>query len=709
MTHWCRWLALICCLAMVPLGEMADKAVAHTQTKRDIYPRDHTPSFSASLNSDGSIKVSFLGSDFTVKSAFSYPNAGSPPPYTWNGFSSVPNSNPEPTWKVTKDAANPNKVVGEGAYYRVEREISKQNNKIVVKDQITSKSSSQTVGIKNIHYLAMNGIPHENYLAGIKPSESRVKTMNFANYGNPTLFVSLGSKGLGLMADDKVSRTNGSAVVDSGRYPPKGGEYSSLLDDKFGLKPGQTYTKEWSIYPVDSPDYYDFINIARKVENVNFKIENFMFLLAGMDKSDDEFKRYLQSMNVKYVCVPQLSLDPDYVKNVLKLTPPKTVWGMDYMDHTAAKSTSVASGWDLAKKMIDKVRKTGLNVKVLLYYNIFLESNPDVGNAGSPYFNVQLLDPDTGKVRFYGWLTYVREMLPTLNDAYGQKIIQNNGILDYITNKNNTNPYLEGRKLDGIYLDISRNADGKFWAYPNRTIEDYSYVMDPTKNAITNDNVNIMLASLDLRTQVVKKIFDGAMVMVANDSVLTREFGDVANRPHFVEEPIETSKRYLMRKAHLYSPIALERYVAYDANKNLVPIAKDLESDIESMRLDLDSGLLHYPYGYWTKVQNTPYQTIYPITPKELHAGTIIGENKIVTDRPGFYGWGDSTSDFKVSVYDASGNPGSGKLIPYDNDVYKKFKEVVHDSKNFIDLSDLPNNYLAVIEESVPHSAPAPR
>jgi hypothetical protein len=45
---------------------------------------------------------------------------------------------------------------------------------------------------------------------------------------------------------------------------------------------------------------------------------------------------------------------------------------------------------------------------------------------------------------------------------------------------------------------------------------------------------------------------------------------------------------------------------------------------------------------------------MYPITPLELHAGYIIGGERIVTKLSGLYGWGDASAH-EVHVFDDTG------------------------------------------------------
>ena len=63
-------------------------------------------------------------------------------------------------------------------------------------------------------------------------------------------------------------------------------------------------------------------------------------------------------------------------------------------------------------------------------------------------------------------------------------------------------------------------------------------------------------------------------------------------------------------------------------------------------------------YYWYTDITNIKYPTLtkymYPITPVELHEGYIIGKERILTNRSGFYGWADNSAR-EVHVFDETG------------------------------------------------------
>jgi hypothetical protein len=79
------------------------------------------------------------------------------------------------------------------------------------------------------------------------------------------------------------------------------------------------------------------------------------------------------------------------------------------------------------------------------------------------------------------------------------------------------------------------------------------------------------------------------------------------------------------------------------------------------MRRALDFGCVYYWYNDLTVIPTHPTLTSYmfPITPIELHEGWIVGEERILTNRSGTYGWNDA-SRHEVHLFDELGREQAG-------------------------------------------------
>ena len=70
----------------------------------------------------------------------------------------------------------------------------------------------------------------------------------------------------------------------------------------------------------------------------------------------------------------------------------------------------------------------------------------------------------------------------------------------------------------------------------------------------------------------------------------------------------------------------------------------------------LDHGCVYHWYNDMTVIPTHPHITshMFPITPLEIHAGYVLGRERIITKTSGLFGWGDM-SGHEVHVYDDTG------------------------------------------------------
>jgi hypothetical protein len=109
---------------------------------------------------------------------------------------------------------------------------------------------------------------------------------------------------------------------------------------------------------------------------------------------------------------------------------------------------------------------------------------------------------------------------------------------------------------------------------------------------------------------------------------------------------VETGSISNCTRNQLYTPIALGDH-----------LTEQNETDAYKVMLRaLDYGCMYYWYND-TKVIPTHHHLtsyMYPITPVELGEGYLIGEERIITNRSGIYGWNDN-STHEVHVFDDMG------------------------------------------------------
>ena len=100
----------------------------------------------------------------------------------------------------------------------------------------------------------------------------------------------------------------------------------------------------------------------------------------------------------------------------------------------------------------------------------------------------------------------------------------------------------------------------------------------------------------------------------------------------------------------------------------------------------LDYGCLPciYNWDYAPQHPSLP-SLLYPTTPEELHAGMVLGKERIVTNRSGRYGWKDGAAA-DVYVFDGASN-----LVEAPD-----VKTVMQGKRTFIDLR-MPSDHLAIL------------
>jgi len=114
------------------------------------------------------------------------------------------------------------------------------------------------------------------------------------------------------------------------------------------------------------------------------------------------------------------------------------------------------------------------------------------------------------------------------------------------------------------------------------------------------------------------------------------------NFPCFVETGAITN----CTLSHLYSPIALGDHLTEQSQQDAY----------ETMLAALDYGCVYHWYNDMTvtPTHKTITSQMFPITPIEIHAGYLIGKERIVTRLSGTYGWGDG-SRHELHIYNDKG------------------------------------------------------
>ncbi|HPA17925.1 MAG TPA: sugar-binding protein [Verrucomicrobiae bacterium] len=484
---------------------------------------------------------------------------------------------------------------GSNPFFAHSRQIDRRDEATVVRDTFRNLTE-ENLPLMQRHEIAISSpFPIKRiWLAGLSPAGL---TGTSSDGANPTTFGMTGKTGVGLLP------LNDEFQVHVTNYAADGA--LGLADNQFVLRPGQTYIAEWAIVPVARPDYFDFVNAARRLVDANFTIPYcFAFLRAGAltDKwSDEQFAEFIRLKSADLVCAGLSSLR--------------------YQGHYPQGIAFQLVQHDSYRRYVERVHRLAPAAKTSIYFHCYIDSEE---NAAAKFPDARVLRSD-GSHADYGQPFY-GIFFPTEGNAYGRAIRRNVDII------------LDDIKADGVYWDeLEYSAYAYHYGEP---WDGCSADIDATTMKIRRLKSSVTLLSQPWRVALIKEIMARGP-FIANGQPRTRTVARL-KFPRFVE----TGNISNCARAQLHSPIALGDHLTErceeDAYRNMVAA--------------LDYGCVSH---WYSDVQVMPaYETItkymYPITPIELHEGYIIAKERILTNRSGLFGWGDA-SKHEVHVFDDTG------------------------------------------------------
>jgi hypothetical protein len=543
---------------------------------------------------NGGLRVSCGELTLNVNSRFSYPNAG------WNVLGDQPD---EQEWGVVHGSMS---HLGEtlqeakGKSYRLARTLVRLPDHIAVSDKLTNLTD-QDLHISVRYMLETSALTGgEVYLRGLK---SRIMQGYQKGGDNPTVLVRQGEDGVGIVAEDDVLRAQCAQAAT--RQPAEAG----LVDNLFMLEPHATYELRWAIYPVPGGDYFDFVNAIRRNWGTNFTIPG-PFSFAPHPTHEGELpdvKGWLDNQSAQIVSL-QIPMP----------RPAELAHGLAFLQEPEEQQR--------LKAQADKLRAQRPGLKVLQYLHVYITR---LDAAVEAYKDARMLGPD-GEQRAYpagSWKPTFWLFLPTTTNAYGREM---NKTFDLV---------LDQLGFDGVYWDeLSHSAHEVTYGVS----DGHSATPDLEHQTIKEKVATVALYCQAYQVQQAKRVLDAGKMLIGNGQPVTETMTKL-HFPRFVEAWHPSNLRY----AHLYCPLGLSSPDRVRSEADIVP----------SVRSHLLNGGLWYYYCGWNVVKLThPTVTahMYPFTPLELHAGYVIGRERILTAQSGLFGWGDK-SRHTVYVYGPDG------------------------------------------------------
>jgi hypothetical protein len=585
---------------------------------------DHAVEYTVRCTPLGGIMLTVGGREWLIDSAFS-DEAG-----RWNTLSARGPVEAGGTWRIEmRPEGEGFAVEARATDYTVNRTVTPHPEYVRIEDTVTN-TSGRDIAFLQRHETSAEGID-DLYLAGLHP---RSKTGLVNERSNPTTLVCAGESQICITPADDVLRAHSLSYCD--------GKWAGVKDPHGALAAGASQTYAWEIYPAARADYYAMVNAIRRARDVNFAIPGgFAFCDARepfLSMSDEELGAWLDSKNAKTICLN--ILEPSHRG--------RHTHGTAFLlaDHTPKR--------EFAKR----VRRIRPSAKVLVYFHCFISTEEA---APEKYADARILAADgtgqeypTGRPSQKGMFPM---FLPLEDNEYGRKM------REYVE------MILDECGADGVYWDEMGQSHWQF--HYGEPWDGVSADVDPATLTIARKKSAVTLITQPFRRKLVERILDNGIPLVGNGAPITTTMSQY-HFPRF----IETASVSNLLRGQLYTPIGLGDHRSEMTGRDCA----------NGMRRQLNYGGLYYFYHMQvTGAYPSITAQMFPCTPIELHEGYIIGEERILTNTSGNFGWGDA-SDFEVHVYGPDGLEVADFAAPV----------VEHDGARFVELR-LPRDYMAAI------------
>ncbi len=417
---------------------------------------------------------------------------------------------------------------------------------------------------------------------------------------NPTIFTPVGSAGIGLVAEDDVFRQQLS--VD---YDAQGGTVG-MRTEMLCLGAGERATLVWSVYPVRTRSYWDFINRVRLEWQVNRRVDgSFIWFTpdAILALPPDALRAALDRQQTAVA-----SLFGGWIDPRRKERPPFIGFG------SAVLRDEFADYRRRIEQAIARLKDARPGLKVLLYFDPQRDSSPDAPQRFADSV-LRDLHGTPERVDWGGAFSPSWGMVPTGDDAFG-------GALRAVV------AAMGGLGADGLYWDEMDGVDFRLPRVTTSRSDGRTCALDATGRVATE------LGLVNLLSDAVKAEYaDAAGLVLGNVPPTTRRF---TARPDLRMVEAEDDEPW-GPMAHLTTPLA------YVGNRR----------DFAIVRAKIDEGLL--PIGARLDVDHDLVARLFPFTPEHLQPGTLRGRERIVTTESGTHGWRDCAGRVDAYRYDAAG------------------------------------------------------
>lgn len=479
-----------------------------------------------------------------------------------------------------------------GDGFEREREIERLPDRVEVRDTVVNTRDYGNV------LAVRHAVPAANpwtHLGGqLDPN------VNYAyNPWNPTVFTPVGAAGLGLVVEDDLFRQQLTVNV----YP----NGTLGLDGVLCLAPHERRTLVWSVYPVRTPSYWDFINRVREDWRVNRTVEgSFVWftpdavLAMPADRLRDALARQRTAI---------ASLYGGWIDPRRKEKPPFIGFG------TAVMRDEFADYRRRLEAAVRRLKDARPGLKVLAYFDAQRDSSPD---AAERFADGLLLDfrdrPE--RVDWNGKFSPAWGMVPTTGNSFGKAMLD-------------VAQAMRALGADGLYWDEMDGVDFREPRVTFREGEIHGCALDDV-----GFSANRPFGLANLLSEEAKLRYAATGTILGNVPPTTRAF---QSRPDLRMVEAQNDRAPWGPMAHLTTPLA---FVGE-------------HGDFATARAKIDEGLLPVTAGF--DVAHDMTARLFPFTPEYLQPGTLRGRERIVTTETGTHGWRHCAGDIRAFRYDAVG------------------------------------------------------
>jgi len=560
----------------------------------------------------GGIGLCLKGHRLPIVSTLSYPGGGD------NLLGVGPGAQCEPEWQVNSRSTRSGliEVTARGKHYSLTRTLHLLSSHVSVRDAFTNLTDAD-LGIIVEHRLDAAADPFTASAVAGYPGAGRRSQAE-----SPSLYAGWTDCGLGILPVDDVF------VVQSEMYAE--GTSAGLLTRSFGLGPKASYTLEWDIYPTDTPDYYEFINRFRQDQGRNGTVEGGF---AFVPQTPPMSREHAELRNLAYAafgCLCNVADDPQIEIEGLEF-----MWllrerarlrerfaahralnpGLKYMFHIAHSLVTTNKPEQLFPD--SRVMEPDGTTQVVYPHDY----------ANSSYFSPQR------RQEGYRWFIFY----PAPGNSFHELLMKSVDVL------------VDEIGCGGAFMD------GFLFGYGSRHVYDrwdgHTVEIDSATRTVKRRIGNVLLLSQPSMVEFARRMAARGATVVANGIVMTRTIGRL---------PLVTDQECTSGPmTHLaQTPAAL-------GQAGMIRGETDVYRDV----LDkLGWGLLYLYYGEGELTHPSLPQQQYPITIESIHPGTVVGTERLVTARPGVYGWrGDRSLHFGYRYNDFGAPIAAGFLSTVDD------------------------------------------